>query len=264
MTFDIHQNIFDADGMPFEKKAEEYKDEIVELFEQSPERQALREEGFNGRWARIMLDLAQSHLGVTPAKMSENDLREVLFDLIPLKISALAMQAPEIIRELQAFWQFLQREFHLANAAECLSVLGEEGTQQRLQEEMSNPDNFGMAKSFVMGGLERGFDMRTQEGVDEWMRTYNAELAAGKAAPFNLAGFRKQMGIEDLASHIHILGAPEEDYVDADSIEEPDEELLDLASRFHPRVPSRSSRKASTKQKAKMAKASRKRNRMRK
>jgi hypothetical protein len=262
MTFDIHQKTSDADGMPFEKKAEEYKDELVELFEQSPERQALVEEGFDGHWARTMLDLAQSHLGVTPPKMSEKDLREVLFDLIPLKISALATQAPEIIRDLRAFWQFLQREFQLANAAECLSVLEEEGTQQRLQEEMSNPDNFGMAKSFVMGGLERGFDMRTQEGLDEWMRTYNTELAAGKVKP-NIAGFRKQMGV-DLDSLINILGAPDEDYVDADSIEEPDEDLLDVVAPSHPGVPSRRSRKASSKQRAKMAKASRKKNRKRK
>ena len=262
MTFDIHQNIFDADGMPFEKKAEEYKDELVELFEQSPERQALWEESFNGRWARIMLDLAQSHLGVTPPKMSEHDLREVLFDLIPMKISALATQAPEIIHDFQAFWQFLQREFHLENAAECLSVLGEEDIEQRVEEEMGNPDNFGMAKSFVMGGLERGFDMRTQEGIDEWMRTYNAELAAGKAAPFNLAGFRKQMGIGDPEALIHMLEASEEDYVDADVVEGPDEGLLGLAP--HPGVPGRSARKTLTKQKAKMAKASRKKNRRRK
>ncbi len=263
MTFDIHQKIFDADGLPLECVAREYQDELVNLFEQSPERQALQEEGFRGRWAGIMLDLGQNYLGVTPPKMSAKDMREILFDLIPLKISALAEQAPEIIRELQAFWSFLQREFHLTNAAPCLTVFNGEATQ-RLKEEMSNPAHFGMAKSFVMAGLERGFDMRTQEGADEWMRTYNAELAVGKGMPFNLAGLQKQMGIGDLASRIQILGAPEEDYVDSDIIEEPDEDLLDLVSRSHPGVPSRSSRNASTKQKVRMAKASRKKNRKRK
>jgi hypothetical protein len=106
--------------------------------------------------------------------------------------------------------------------------------------------------------------MRTQEGADEWMRTYNAELAVGKGMPFNLAGLQKQMGIGDVASRIHILGAPEEDDVDSDIIEEPNEDLLDVISRSHPGVPSRSSRNASTKQKVRMAKASRKKNRKRK
>jgi hypothetical protein len=263
MTFDIHQNIFDADGLPLEGVARAYQDELLNVFEQSPERQALREEGFGGRWAGILLDLGQNYLGVTPPKMSAKDLREILFDLIPLKISALAEQAPEIIRELHAFWSFLQREFHLTNAAPCLTVFNGEATQ-RLKEEMSNPAHFGMAKSFVMAGLQRGFDMRTQEGADEWMRTYNAELAGGKGMPFNLAGWQKQMGIGDLASRIHILGAPEEDDVDADITDEPDEDLFDWVSRPYPRVASQSSRKASTKQRSKMAQASRKKNRRRK
>jgi len=42
-------------------------------------------------------------------------LREILFDLFPRKVSTSADEADEIIRELQAFWTFLQREYHLAN-----------------------------------------------------------------------------------------------------------------------------------------------------
>jgi hypothetical protein len=263
MTFNIHQKTSDEDGMTLEEVAREYQDELIALFRQSPEKQALLEEGLDGGWPRIMLDLGQSYLGVTPPEMSAKDLREILFELIPLKITALAEQAPEVIRELQGFWQFLQREFDLANAAACLEVLDDEATQ-RLKEEMSNPDNFGMAKSIAMAGLERGFDLRTQEGLDAWRMTYNTELAAGKTEPFKLTtGMKRQMGIENLDSLMQMLAGPEEDYVDADIFEESDEDLLRLASRSHPGVPSRSARKASNKQKAKMAKASRKRNRKR-
>ena len=263
MTFDIHQKIFDADGQPLKGVAQEYQDELLDLFRQSPERQTLWDEGINGGWPRIMLDLAQTYLSATPPKMSAKDMREILFDLIPLKITALAEQAPEVIRELQGFWQFLQREFDLPNAAACLDVFDDEATQ-RLKVEMSNSDNFGMAKAFAMAGIERGFDMRTQEGADAWMMTYNAELAAGKAPPINLTGFRKQMGIENVGSLFKILGDPEEDYVDADIIGDPDEDLLGLASSSYPRIPSRSSRPSYNKQKARMAKASRKKNRKRK
>lgn len=263
MTFNIHQKTSDEDGMTLERVAREYQDELIALFRESPEKQALLEEGIDGGWPRIMLDLGQTYLGVTPPEMSAKDLREILFELIPLKITALAEQAPEIIRELQGFWQFLQREFDLANTAECLKVLDDEATQ-RLKEEMSNPENFGMAKSIAMAGLERGFDLRTQEGLDAWRMTYNAELAAGKTEPFKLTtGMKRQMGIENWDSLMHMLEGPEEDYVDADIFEESEEDLLRLASRSHPGVPGRSARKASNKQKAKMAKASRKRNRKR-
>jgi hypothetical protein len=44
MTFDIHQQIFDEDGLPLEQEAEVYQDKPLELFEQSPAAQALNEE----------------------------------------------------------------------------------------------------------------------------------------------------------------------------------------------------------------------------
>jgi hypothetical protein len=44
MTLDIHQQIFDEDGLPLEQEAGEHQDKPLELFEQSPEAQALSEE----------------------------------------------------------------------------------------------------------------------------------------------------------------------------------------------------------------------------
>jgi len=126
MTFDIHQNIFDADGLPLERVARAYQNKLVGLFKQSPEGQALQEEGLHGGWPSMMLDLGQSYLGVIPPNMSAKDMREILFDLIPLKVSVSAEAASDIIRELQAFWSFLQREFHLANADACLTVFNDE------------------------------------------------------------------------------------------------------------------------------------------
>ena len=106
-------------------------------------------------------------------------------------------------------------------------------------------------------GLERGFDMRSQEGIDAWMKTYNAELAAGKITPpVMLPGLRRQ-GREDLASRVHILGAPDDDSRD---------DSQELASYIPTlRTSGQSFRHSSyNKQKARMAKASRKKNRKRK
>ena len=151
---------------------------MIELFEQSPEGQTLQNENIEPGWASMMLDFALDYLGKTPPQMSPDDLHEILFDLFPRKVSAEADDAPEIIRELQLFWQFLQREFHLENAVACLKALDNKAVRQ-LKEELSNPANFGIAKSFVMMGQERGFDMTSEEDMNAWMATYNAELAAG-------------------------------------------------------------------------------------
>jgi hypothetical protein len=155
------------------------------------------------------MDLGMRYQGVTPAQMSATDLRIILFDLIPRKISAKSEQAPEAIREFQLFWTFLQRDFHLENASACLDVLNEKRTVRRMQEEMDDPANFGMAKSLVMMGLERGFDMSSQEGMNEWMATYNAELAVGTGRPIPLGGTfgRPKMGEMSEVSRLHRAGS---------------------------------------------------------
>lgn len=191
MTFNIHQQVFDGDGMPHEKKASQYQDHLLQLFEQSPEGQALWNEGMEPGWASMLLDFGMNYLSVTPPKMSPDDMREILFELIPRKVSASANEAPEIIRELQAFWTFLQREFHLENAAACLQVLDEKAARE-LKKKMSDPSTFGIAKSFVMMGMERGFDLSSEESINQWMETYNAELASGAGLPIPLPGERSE------------------------------------------------------------------------
>jgi len=191
MAFDIHQKVFDRDGMILEKKASQYQDQLMQLFEQSPEGRALRGEGIEGSWANMLIDFGMHYLSVTPPQMTPRHLREILFELFPRKVSAPADEAPEIIRELQAFWQFLQREFQLENAAACLGILNDRAARE-LQRKMSDPATFGIAKSFVMMGMERGFDLSTEEGINEWMATYNAEIATGAAPRIPLPGERSE------------------------------------------------------------------------
>ena len=191
MAFDIHQKVFDRDGMILEKKASQYQDQLMQLFEQSPEGRALRDEGVEGGWANMLIDFGMHYLSVTPPQMTPRHLREILFELFPRKVSAPADEAPEIIRELQAFWQFLQREFQLENAAACLGILNDRAARE-LQRKMSDPATFGIAKSFVMMGMERGFDLSSEEGINEWMATYNAEIATGAAPRIPLPGERSE------------------------------------------------------------------------
>ncbi len=142
-------------------------------------------------WASMMMDFGMNYLSVTPPDMSPDDVREILFDLFPRKVSTAADEAEGVVRELRAFWTFLQREFHLANAEACLKVLDEK-TARQLKQELSNPANFGIAKSFMMMGLERGFDLSSEEGINRWMETYNNELAAGTGLPIPLPDERSE------------------------------------------------------------------------
>src|SRR6266566_8579726 len=187
MTFNIRQKIFDRDGMLLEKVAEQYKEQLSKSFFESPEGQALLDEGIEPGWSDMVVDLGMNYLRVTPATMSPDNLQEILFNLFPRKVSAEEDEAPDIIRELQYFWKFLQREFHLENAAACLKILDDEAANE-LKEEMSNPANFGMAKSFVMMGKDQGFDMSTEEGLRQWMETFNAGITSGTQPRLPLPG----------------------------------------------------------------------------
>jgi len=187
MKFNKHKTVNNKDGMPREKIAEQYKAQLSDLFAESPEGQALIDENIEPAWTYMVIDFGVDYLSVTPATMSPDNLREILFSLFPRKVSAEADDAPEIIHELQYFWKFLEREFHLKNAAACLRVLDDKATN-RLKEAMSNPANFGIAKSFVMMGHQQGFDMSTEEGMQSWMETYNAGIAAGTQPRIPLPG----------------------------------------------------------------------------
>jgi len=187
MPFDINQKVFNRYGEFDEKKARAYQDQLLQLFDASPEAQALAEEDIQPGWVSMMIEFGFDYLGVSPAQMTPSNLREILFDLFPRKVSAQPDEAPDIIRELQAFWQFMQREFHLANAAANLAILDDRAIRQ-LKKEMSNPANFGIAKSFVMMGMAQGFDMSTEEGMNTWMNTYNAGIASGTQPRIPLPG----------------------------------------------------------------------------
>ena len=62
-------------------------------------------------------------------------------------------------------------------------MLNEQAVRE-LKKKMSDPATFGIAKSFVMMGMERGFDLSSEEGINEWMATYNDELTAGAGLLF--------------------------------------------------------------------------------
>jgi len=110
--------------------------------------------------------------------MSLRDFKEVVFGLLPEKLSTPPENGPRIVTVLRAFWSFLQRQYALPNAAPILKSLDEDAGR-RLQAELANPANWGMAKSFVMQGFEEGYDMTTQEGSNAFMEEYNRRLQSG-------------------------------------------------------------------------------------
>jgi hypothetical protein len=182
MSFDIQQPVFSPDGEYLEDAAIHYRDVVMEGFADSPEGQDLVRQGGTIGWADTLMELGMGYLAVTPASMTAEEMKEVLFELFPRKVSAEPGCGQEIVRELRAFWKFLQRDYGLPNAEACLRVLTN-ATARRLEQAMQDPANFGLAKAFVMQGWASGFDMTTPEGMQAWAETYNAGLRINAPRP---------------------------------------------------------------------------------
>lgn len=143
----------------------ELEDAIMDRFSRSPEAEGRVDIDLG----RFVMTFAADHLGKTIASLDAEGLREILFEIVPRKVSIDASAAGAIIEATRALFGFLKRECGLVQADACLRVLGGDAAR-RLERELSDPRNFGMAKSLMMGGQEAGFDVSTKEGVEAWMR----------------------------------------------------------------------------------------------
>ena len=181
MSFEINEAVFDSQGHYLEEKAVRYEEALMEQFAASPEGQAIKSRGTELGWARAMLHYAITYPGVTPPMMTPDDLEEVLYDLFPRKVITERGDGAEIIQELRAFWRFLQRVYQWPHARQMLARLTPQAAR-RLERELQEPANFGMAKSFVLMGQQARFDMESPEGMHAWVEAYNATVAPAMAA----------------------------------------------------------------------------------
>jgi hypothetical protein len=174
--FDFQQSLRDEYGECDEEKLLDYIDGLMAEFAESPEAQPIREQFGGCDWADTMMHYGFNYLGTSPAEMTRRDFEEVVFELFPQKVSVEPERAGEIIAELRAFWNFVSRQYGSNNARDILEALDDNASKE-LHREMADPANYGMAKSFVMQGKQRGFDMTNPEEVAEFSAAYNAQLA---------------------------------------------------------------------------------------
>jgi hypothetical protein len=87
------------------------------------------------------MDLAAEQLGKTIASLDARDLREILFEIIPRKVSIDASKASWIVEENRAFFAFLKREYGLEQADACLRVLGGDAANTRKAERKARKKN---------------------------------------------------------------------------------------------------------------------------
>lgn len=127
-------------------------------------------------WARVLIDYGFSYTGATIPRMTKDDVEELLTDIFPRKVS---LNAPEDadggIQSLIAFWEYLKREFKLANADDILGYLHSVKPEQ-FKKWVNDTSRFGMAKSIFTMGQNAGFDMTDEKDSAAFINLWNANL----------------------------------------------------------------------------------------
>lgn len=156
----------DDDGIDFDAR-KALEGELLRRFGASPEAKGLAD---GAAWSPLVMDFAADYFGGTIATLGASELRKIVFEFFPRKVSVEAAAARAVVEELRALYAFLKREFDLPQADACIRVLGGDAVK-RLERELSDPSNFGMAKSVVSLGAEGGFDMGSKEGIEAFMQS---------------------------------------------------------------------------------------------
>jgi hypothetical protein len=172
MPFNIHalDKMADYD----DHKIHRYTDSLIDQFLNAPEgkelSQTLPEIGF---WISMMIEYGYTYADATPPKMEEGDIKELLTEIFPRKVS---LSEPDdangALDELKSFWRFLQREYALPKAKSILAYL-DTVKEKDFKKWMFDPRRAGMAKSFFLQGKSAGFDMTDEKQANQFITLYN-------------------------------------------------------------------------------------------
>ena len=168
---------------------EEFVEELVSEFVEAPEGKAYLQahpemSEYVGSWIDHLLYFGYAYESVTLPQMTVSNVDIIVTKIFPNKISLLdPEEANSTIPELSAFWQFLKREYKHPQAHKIVKLLKQ--IQPKFKNLMNDSSNFGIAKSFMMSGMEQGFDMTTQEGIEKFQQQHNQQLQKvnSKASP---------------------------------------------------------------------------------
>jgi hypothetical protein len=128
-------------------------------------------------WLQLLINYCLDYMGAGLGEVSPSDLEELLFEIVPRKVSCEPSDAPAIIAAARTFLAFAANELHSSAAREGLASLHPDASQQ-LARRLADPRNFGMAKSLVMGATRAGYD-RSEAGLAAYLSATNGRLPLG-------------------------------------------------------------------------------------
>jgi len=160
-----------------------YYERANETFSKSTEAQQVVDRYGDTGWSRMLLDFGINYLGEVVDEMTLTSVSEFVLSFVPSKVSTEPDVAAEIVHALTMFWKYLDRVYEMPEANAIVEWLKTDSLVARLEAELSNSSNYGMAKSMFMSGKNAGYDMTSEAGLAEFMSAHNQSLLSDKTPP---------------------------------------------------------------------------------
>ncbi|MEM9217864.1 MAG: hypothetical protein AAGD25_26430 [Cyanobacteria bacterium P01_F01_bin.150] len=125
-----------------------------------------------GQWIGTFIEMGYLYGEKTLSKMTKKDAQILMEHTLPRKITLLNPSDTDgAIEELIAFWTFLKETYKFRSAGAIIKYL--QSIEDKFAGWMFDPSRGGIAKSFMMKGIESGHDMTTPEGITAFQKEYN-------------------------------------------------------------------------------------------
>lgn len=187
-----------------DEAATTYLERTYDAFAKSAEAQHVIARFDHLQWSDSLIRFGLDYSGEVVDAMTLATVEEFLFEYVPRKVSTDASSAAAIVYELTMFWQFLDRVYQLPEANSIVAWLETDELVPQLEEAMSDPANFGMAKAMFMRGQATGYDMTTEAGLAAFMMDYNRSLSSRPKPPSSLRGYDPLLVTKPIVREQHV------------------------------------------------------------
>lgn len=134
-----------------------------------------------GNWIGTFIEMAYLYGETTLPKMTKTDVQQVMESILPRKLTLLdPSDTDDAIPELVAFWNFLKQEYKFRSAGAIANYLT--AIQDQFSQWMFDPSRGGIAKQFMIQGLDAGFDMTDPEDLQVFQDDYNERIKIDPSA----------------------------------------------------------------------------------
>lgn len=125
----------------------------------------------------IFADYMYNYGGEAPEEWTLEGMKICCLETLPRKASTEDSFFEDLPIVLKAFFLYTQEQGYIKNGNELAKAVMD--IADDIAEEGHNPDNWGMAKSFMMKAIEAGYDPTDEEEMRQFVSFYNNRMKAG-------------------------------------------------------------------------------------